>query len=566
VDQVLYILLVTVFAMVIMLYIYYRSKRAMFVPVMTSVASAIWGLGFMAMLGYNLDPLIIILPFLISLMTARHSIQLVTRYMEEFGKTGCVKEASKNIIQSMLIPGLASIVTDALGIALVALAMIPALVNMAVVCSFWFLATTIMSMVMTPIVLSYIPSSPRFVQQVNMSLRQETRDYRYRFLNMLGHWIPQRGKWYVVAATIALTSVGWVYAEKIQIGDFFPGSSILWPFHRYNKDAFRITFSMPLLNPLYVIIEGDTGQFVTKGSTLREMNKFQRYMAKHDRVMFTYSIANNLPGFLMASNEDDPQWNHLPKEDRILSFIARRLVYAGEPGTWDQYIDMEDKHANIVIYCRDKMPATVESVISYIKDYMKTTPGPPGGKYILAGGAVGMQAAVREVIADSQIWNLVLALGGVFFFCAITFRSLMAGVLLTIPLAISNVLTFALMGAYHIGLTVNTFPVSSVGIGIGVDYGIYYIGRLLEERGKGYDLNTVVCNGLTSNGRSIIQIATTLTIGLGLWVFSPLKFQAEMGALLAMLLLMNMLGALLLVPAMICIIKPKFLMRIQKAA
>ncbi|MEI6126095.1 MAG: MMPL family transporter, partial [Pseudomonadota bacterium] len=565
VDQVLYILIVTVLAMVIMLYIYYRSKRAMFVPVMTSATSAIWGLGFMAMLGYNLDPLIIILPFLISLMTARHSIQLVTRYMEEFGKTGCVKEASKNIIQSMLIPGLASIVTDALGIALVALAVIPALVNMAIVCSFWFLATTIMSLVMTPVVLSYIPSSERFVQQVNMALRVETQDYRYKFLNLLGHWIPQRGKWYVVAATILLTSVGWVYAAQIQIGDFFPGSSILWPFHRYNKDAFRITFSMPLLNPLYVIIEGDTGQFVTQGSTLREMNNFQRYMAKHDRVMFTYSIANTLPGFLMSSYEDDPQWNHLPKDDRTLSFIARRLVYAGEPGTWDQYIDMEDKNANIVIYCRDKMPATAESIIAYIKEYIAKTPGPPGGKYTLAGGAVGVQAAVREVIADSQLWNLILALGGVFFFCAITFRSLMAGLLLTIPLAISNVLTFALMGAYHIGLTVNTFPVSSVGIGIGVDYGIYYIGRLLEEREKGYDLSTVVCNGLTSNGRSIIQIATTLTIGLGLWVFSPLKFQAEMGALLAILLLLNMLGALLLVPAMICILKPKFLTRIQKA-
>jgi hypothetical protein len=141
----------------------------------------------------------------------------------------------------------------------------------------------------------------------------------------------------------------------------------------------------------------------------------------------------------------------------------------------------------------------------------------------------------------------------------------MAGVLLTVPLAISNVLTFALMGAYHIGLTVNTFPVSSVGIGIGVDYGIYYIGRLLEERQKGYDLNTVVRNALTSNGRSIIQIATTLTLGLGLWILSPLKFQAEMGALLAILLLLNMLGALLLVPAMICILKPSFITKVTKA-
>jgi hypothetical protein len=173
---------------------------------------------------------------------------------------------------------------------------------------------------------------------------------------------------------------------------------------------------------------------------------------------------------------------------------------------------------------------------------------------------VGVQAAVRDVIADSQTMNLVLALGGVLLMCSITFKSFSAGLLCTIPLAISNVLTFALMGAYHIGLTVNTFPVASIGIGLGVDYGIYYLGRLLEERDRGCDLTTAVANALTTNGRSIIQIATTLTIGLGIWIFSPLKFQAEMGILLAILLVLNMLGALLLIPAMLCIFKPKFAM------
>jgi predicted RND superfamily exporter protein len=170
---------------------------------------------------------------------------------------------------------------------------------------------------------------------------------------------------------------------------------------------------------------------------------------------------------------------------------------------------------------------------------------------------VGVQAAVREEIAASQTLNLALALLGVFFFCAINFRSITAGILLTIPLAISNIITFALMGAYHIGLTVNTYPVSSIGIGLGVDYGIYFLGRLLEER-KG-NLNEAIVTALRTNGRSVVMIATTLTVGLMLWVFSALKFQAEMGVLLAVLLLLNMLGALLLLPSMIAILKPKFI-------
>jgi predicted RND superfamily exporter protein len=176
-----------------------------------------------------------------------------------------------------------------------------------------------------------------------------------------------------------------------------------------------------------------------------------------------------------------------------------------------------------------------------------------------------VQAAVREVIADAQIWNLILALGGVWLFCALEFKSITAGLILTIPLAISNVLTFALMGAYQIGLTVNTFPVASVGIGLGVDYGIYFVGRLVEEKEKGVTLTAAIYKTLTTNGKSIIQIATTITIGLVLWAFSPLKFQAEMGILLAILLFLNMLGALFLVPALICILKPKFITNVHPA-
>jgi len=112
-------------------------------------------------------------------------------------------------------------------------------------------------------------------------------------------------------------------------------------------------------------------------------------------------------------------------------------------------------------------------------------------------------------------------------------------------------------------LTTNTFPVASVGIGLGVDYGIYYLGRLAEEKKKGLTISEAVFQGLITNGKSIIQIATTITIGLLLWVFSALKFQAEMGLLLAVVLMLNMFGALLLVPSLICIIKPKFLDKIH---
>ena len=570
-GQVLIVLGGTVFSMIIMLFIYYKSIRAVVIPVLSAAISAVWGLGFMALAGFNLDPLILVLPFLIALMTARHSMQCLSRYLEEYATAKNIQTAAVATIESMFLPGFTSIITDALGIALVAIAVIPVLTNIAVACSFWCIATVFLSVLFTPLLLSFIPETKRMRKYMQRSLDLERQDYRDRFLSMVGRWIPRRGKWYVTAVTVVMVIVGLNYARQINVGDFMPGSSILWPFHRYNKDAFRITFSMPLLNPLYIILEGEGGKFddekgggfVTQAATLREMNRFTRYMMQHDRVMFGMSIVSTVPRFLMSTYEDDPQCFHLPREDETLHFITRRLLHSGEPGTWDKYVDTEETYANIVIYCRDKMPKTIEGVFQHIQAYLAKNPGPPGGKYLLAGGAVGVQAAVREVIADAQIWNLILALGGVWLFCALEFKSITAGLILTIPLAISNVLTFALMGAYQIGLTVNTFPVASVGIGLGVDYGIYFVGRLVEEKEKGVTLTAAIYKTLTTNGKSIIQIATTITIGLVLWAFSPLKFQAEMGILLAILLFLNMLGALFLVPALICILKPKFITNVH---
>ena len=261
--QVLRVIGITVLAIIVMLYIYYRSKRAVFVPLVCAAASAAWGLGFMSLIKFCLDPLIIILPFLIALMTARHSIQLVARYMEEFDKTRDSSQAAEHIIETMFIPGLTGILTDALGIGLIALAFIPILVNMAIVCVFWTIGTIIMSLVATPLILSCIPVSEGFIRLAQKLRNNKQADYRMRFLAVLGRWIPGRGKWYVVAGAVMVTSVGLFFAGQMQVGDFFPGSSILWPFHRYNKDAFRITTSIPLLNPLYIIVEGNEGGYIS---------------------------------------------------------------------------------------------------------------------------------------------------------------------------------------------------------------------------------------------------------------------------------------------------------------
>jgi len=566
------ILTVTVIIIFVILYLYFRSKRGVIVPIVTAAVSSIWGLGFMSFMGYNLDPLVLVLPFLISLMTARHSMQLCARFLEEYSAGRNIKESSQIIISSMFIPGLTSIVTDCLGIALVAVAPIPILQKIAISCAFWSIATTILALILTPLILSYLPESKRLASQLEeMEKKKKRLSLLDRGLPKLGNWIVAKGKWVVVTVSILIVIWGAIYSERLIVGDMIPGSTLLWPFHRYNIDSLRISFAMPVLCPLYVLIEGQGDEAINNPDVLREIYKFQRFMRdafiETGRVMFTQSIVDAFHGTQYIMKEGNPNWYFFPISDEELLYNFRGTVHMVEPGDIDKFVDGEERFTNIVIFCRDKTGETIQLVMGKVKEFITNHSDlerkVKGVHYSLAGGAIGVQAAVNEVINQSQIWNLVLALGGVLVCVMIQYRSIAAGLILTIPLCISNLVTFALMGIYQVGLTVSTYPVSSIGVGLGVDYGIYFLSRLLEEKKRTDDVNEALVNTLKSNGKSIVMIATTLTVGLIFWIFSNLKFQAQMGALLAVLLFLNMLGALFLVPSLIAIFKPGFVTRVK---
>ena len=566
------ILVVTVIIILVVLYLYFRSKRGVIVPIVTAAVSGIWGLGFMAFMGYNLDPLVLVLPFLIALMTARHSMQLCARFLEEYGSGKSIQASCQIIISSMFIPGITSIITDCLGIALVAVAPIPILQKIAISCAFWSIATTVLALILTPLILSYLPESKRLASQLEEMEKQKKKlSLLDRGLPRLGNWIVGRGKWVVVTVSILIVIWGAIYSERLIVGDMIPGSVLLWPFHRYNIDSFRISFAMPVLCPLYVLIEGDGEEAINNPDVLREIYKFQRFMRDAfigtGRVMFTQSIVDTFHGSQYIMREGNPNWYFFPVSDKEILYNFRGTIHMVEPGDIDKFVDGEERFTNIIIFCRDKTGETIRLVMEKVKEFITSHSDlekkVKNVRYRMAGGAIGVQAAVNEVINQSQIWNLVLALVGVFVCVMIQYRSLAAGLILTIPLCISNLVTFALMGIYQVGLTVSTYPVSSIGVGLGVDYGIYFLSRLLEEKRQTEDVNEALVNTLKSNGKSIVMIATTLTIGLIFWIFSSLKFQAQMGALLAVLLFLNMCGALFLVPSLVAIFKPGFVTRVN---
>jgi hypothetical protein len=278
-------------------------------------------------------------------------------------------------------------------------------------------------------------------------------------------------------------------------------------------------------------------------------------------VIDSLSMVDLIKKMSMQLREYHPKWEIVPDTFEDIGNFFYMLLTSADAGDFDKYITDNNQNGNLICYCKDRKGETIRQVIKKANDYTKKYSKLEEGKYELGGGVVGVEAATNEVVERSEIWNLSLALLGVFLFCSINYRSMMAGLILVIPLAISNLFAFAYMGLFQIGLTVSTYPVSSVGIGLGVDFGLYFISRVLEEREKTDNLRTIITETLKNNGKAVVIIAATLIIGLVSWRFSALRFQAEMGFLLAILLFFNALGALLLIPSLIVILKPKFVVK-----
>ena len=339
------ILAITVLTIMVALFLYFRSIQGVVVPLASGIVSGIWGLGIMSLLGYNLDPLILVFPFLLALMTARHAMQKLIRYTEEYLKTGDGKTAAQNVVQAMFAAGVTGIVTDTFGIALVAIAAIPLLQHTATTCILWTLPTLFIALLFTPVLLSFVPVSKKlkvsFESSRDRGVEQGPLD---KMLHFLGQSIVGRGKWYIIVTSLVLTVFGAYYAEKITVGSVMPGSEILWPSHRYNQDALRIVRSMPMLNPLYVVVEGDRTEAMVNANLIREVYRLRRHITKNvPGVIFARSMMDTLPWANITGGEGDPHWTFFIRDDIETAYRLQRLIDRGGPGAWDRFITYDSE-------------------------------------------------------------------------------------------------------------------------------------------------------------------------------------------------------------------------------
>jgi predicted RND superfamily exporter protein len=548
------IIALTCLSIAAVLILYYRNLNGVLIPIISALVTFIWGTGFTALLGYNFEPLILVVPFLIAARTVSHSIQFRERFFEELDRYGDKEKAAIEAAAGLMMPSGVSIVTDAIGLTVLLVAPMPILTKLAISGSFWVLSNLVTVVILDPILCCYFPTPRRLVQGGE-------GHWLDRPLRSVGNFCVHRlGRMVVVAgfAAVALWSSYWY--QFLTVGDSRPGSTLLWPDSEYNQSVRHINEKFHGTDHLYVIVEGQIESTMKSPKVLETIEAFQRHMLRSPHVGGSDSLVDLTRQINTVLHYNDPRWGLLPRSGEDVGGIVMVAEHGSEPGDFDRWVNYNFQHGRVTFYLYDHKGDTLRAVIERATEFIKDNPL-DGAELKLASGYAGVLAAANEVIARSDKLTLGLMLVAQLVFCALGFGSLAAGLLFVGVVLLSNTFGMALMAYWGVGLNVNTLPVISLGIGFGEDYGIYIVSRAIEEyqRQGGRDLNRALVDGVTTAGKAVLFTAFLISAGIALWSFSPLRFQAEMGWQLLIILSMNMLGGLFLLPALIALLKPKFI-------
>ena len=584
-QSVVWFFLIALVITSVLLYLYSGSVWLTVLPLTCSLVAVIWQMGILSLLGYSLDPMNILTPFLIFAIGVSHGVQKISAWIvekefagrtpDDWAKSGVTSVAdiprrspmhgSRETIKKLLAPGVIALVSDTIGFMTILFISIRIIQELAITASIGVAVIILTNLMLLPVLLSWV------------QLKNPTK-YRERLLkkaaqdsplwDFLASFTERKRAAQAIGVSIALFVIGAWLAQGMKIGDSEVGVPELRPQARYNQDAVLISTRFALgVDVLTVVAETVPNACTENYNVMEAMDRFAWNLENVEGVQKVITLPAVAKVVNSGWNEGNIKWHILPRDN----YVLRQALSSIDTDTG--LLNSDCSAMPIMIFTTDHRAETIARIVQRVKELREeldisdvsfelehkvledlATEGevtPDKLKFRLATGNVGVMAATNEDIAAAEKPMLALVFGSIIILCLITYRTILGTLCIVLPLVVVSTLAEALMAVYGIGLKVNTLPVVALGVGIGVDYGIYIYNKLDIYLKEGYDLREAYYRTLRLTGRAVIFTGFTLAAGVGTWMFSALQFQADMGILLSFIFLANMVAAIVVLPALV---------------
>jgi predicted RND superfamily exporter protein len=565
-DEIFYIFIAATLFIWIVLYLYFHDWRGALRPTITGILAGIWGLGFIDLIGFALDPLALVVPFFITARAVSHSVQMHDRYYEEYRRNNFNKhDAIVASFAELFVPTLSGIITDALGVLVIILVPILLLQKLAITASFWILAITISELLLNPIIYDLLDPPDEDVVE-----KRSTGGF-YRLIEAFATaTLSRMGQIVTVVFWLGVSVVCMTQWTKLIIGDPTSASPLLFEDSAYNQSHTKIQGKFGGVEPLIIVAEGYDKNAMKDPQALKTMEDFQRYLERDEGVGYSFSLSDIIRAVNSVFHELEPKWGVIPNNWVDVGGLFF-IFFSGSPPTETaKYVTTDYQTAHVTFFCRDHKGDNIQRIIDRSREFIEENPMDEAA-FKLAGGLIGVLAAANEELLNNDVMMNALGFGTIYIVLMFTYRSLLAGIIMLLPLVASNFVINAYMGWQGMGININTLPVITVGVGFGIDYGLYIVSRSIEsyfelegkypEERNNDRVFEAVYLAVTTAGKNVTFVSATMVFSTLFWVVSKIRFDADMGLLLAIWMTISWAASLTLLPVVLVLVKPKFIQR-----
>ncbi|MDD2050779.1 efflux RND transporter permease subunit [Pseudomonas putida] len=527
----------------ILLYWFTWCIRSTIAVLITTLVAVVWQLGLMHAVGFGLDPYSMLVPFLIFAIGISHGVQKINGIALQSSEAENALTAARRTFRQLFLPGMIAILADAVGFITLLIIDIGVIRELAIGASIGVAVIVFTNLILLPVAISYVGISKKAIAR---SKKDATREHP--FWRLLSNFASAKVAPVSIVLALLAFSGGLWYSQNLKIGDLDQGAPELRPDSRYNKDNSFIINNYSTSSDVLVVMVKTPTEGCSIYSTMAPIDELMWKMENTPGVQSAISLVTVSKQMIKGMNEGNLKWESLSRNPDVLNSSISRA---------DGLYNADCSLAPVLVFLNDHKAETLDRAVKAVQEFADTH-NKEGLEFLLAAGNAGIEAATNEVIKSAELTILILVYICVAVMCMITFRSFAATLCIVLPLVLTSVLGNALMAFMGIGVKVATLPVVALGVGIGVDYGIYIYSRLESFLRAGLPLQEAYYQTLKSTGKAVLFTGLCLAIGVCTWIFSAIKFQADMGLMLTFMLLWNMFGALWLLPALArFLIKPE---------